>query len=74
MGTKNHKLVFSHLEMSIPEKFNKKVQKALGTLDIKSYHAQILSDDKTSSNHIGSNDLKQLFDAMTYILEGEDGS
>ena len=69
MDTKKYKLIFSHLEMSIPKKLNKKVQKVLSTLDIKSYHAQILSDNKKSFIHVGSNDLKELFDAMTYVSE-----
>ena len=72
--TKKYRLVFSHLEMDIPKKINKKVQKALEALDIKSYRAQILSDNRTSSIHIGSDDLKQLFDAMAYIVEVENES
>ena len=69
MDTKKYKLVFSHLEMSIPKKFNTQVQKALNSLDIKSYHAQIFSADQSVTLHVGGNTLDRLLDAMTYMAE-----
>jgi len=67
-----YKLVFSHLEIEIPKKFDKKTQKALSVLDVKRYHAQIFSPGNKASLHVGGHDLAKVLAAMNYLPESKD--
>jgi hypothetical protein len=72
MATETYKLIFSHLEIEIPKKFNKKIQAALSDLDVKRYHAQIFSPGNKASLHVGGHDLGKVLAAMNYLPEGKD--
>ena len=62
-----YKLVFSHLEISIPKKFSKKTKKALNDLDVKRFHAQIFSPGNKTSLHVGGHDLANVLAAINYF-------